>query len=83
MDYNTRKVLRQISNAADQTDIESACKALIMVLKKKAQFLPNRHSNLGDVVIFSNEKEDYVISYELLRLILITEPPASLLKSKL
>ena len=42
MDYYARKVIRQIDHATDQIDIDSACKVLIMVLKKKAEYLPVR-----------------------------------------
>ena len=77
-----RKTLRQIERAADGTDVERACKMLIMVLKKKAQYLPNRNSKPGDHIMFTINGRDYTLSYELIRLMLITEPP-SFLKAKL
>jgi hypothetical protein len=68
-----RKILRQIENAADSTDLENACKMLIMVLKKKASYLPS------GICIVTMEDDEYVVPYELLRMLLKTEP----LKAKL
>ena len=74
MNYWLRKIARQIENATDQTDVESACKVLIMILKKKAEYLPIREDE-DDVFMFTINEKEHVIPVKLLKMILKTKKP--------